>query len=372
MPRPIQAIIHHHALTHNLNVARELTSPNSKLFAVVKANAYGHGIENIYSAFKNADGFALLDIDEAIRLRSLGWQGEILLLEGLFNETDLIACDTYNLSFTIHSLHQLKWLENYQGNAQFKVFLKMNSGMNRLGFKPQAYQIAWQALSKLSHVVDITHMMHFSDADGERLGQDGIEYQMIIFQETTKNMLGKCSLSNSAALLRHHTEIHSDYVRAGILLYGSSPDYPSHSADDWNLKPTMSLRSEIIAIQEINEKDSVGYGSQYIADHPMKIGVVACGYADGYQRISPSGTPILVNGQRTHLVGRVSMDMLAVDLTHIKDAKIGSEVVLWGVSSCGVTLSIDEVAATSNTLGYELMCAVTARVPFSVAKKSHV
>lgn len=366
MPRPIQAIIHHYSLQHNLALARKTIASDSQLFAVVKANAYGHGIENVYPAFKTADGFALLDIDEAIRLRELGWEKDILLLEGLFTEDDLVQCINHNLKFTVHSDHQLAWLTAYSGPAQFNIFLKMNSGMNRLGFKPKAYQEAWHALSKLPHIQSITHMMHFSDADGERLGQDGTTYQMNLFKEVIKDLPGKCSLSNSAALLRHQHDVTSDYIRAGILLYGSSPDYPKHSAKDWQLKPGMSLRTEIIAIQEIQENDSVGYGSQYIAKEFMKIGVVACGYADGYQRVSPSGTPILVNGKRTQLIGRVSMDMLAVDLTHIENADIGSEVVLWGQSSSGALLSIDEVAEKSNTLGYELMCGVTARVPFYI------
>lgn len=363
MPRPIQAIIHQKALENNLATARQHVG-NTNLLTVVKANAYGHGIENVYPCFKAADGFALLDLDEAIRLRKLQWQGQIVLLEGLFNNSDLEVCAQYKLSFSVHQIQQVQWLANYKGSAKFEVFLKMNSGMNRLGFKPEQYITIWKQLSALPCVELLHHMMHFSDADGERFGKDGTQEQYQIFQNITQQLPAKQSVSNSAAMLRHH-HIHSDFVRAGIALYGSSPDYPTHTAADWGLQPSMSLRSEIIAIQDIQAHDSVGYGSHYVAEQPMRIGVVACGYADGYQRISPSGTPILVNGQRTTLVGRVSMDMLTVDLSQIK-ANIGDEVVLWGKSKCGNILTIDEVAAASGTLGYELMCGITARVAVHV------
>ncbi|SPL68888.1 alanine racemase [Acinetobacter stercoris] len=364
MPRPIQAVIHHDALKHNLSIVRQ-NVPGSKVFAVVKANAYGHGIERVYDALKSADGFALLDIDEAKRIRALGWHGAILLLEGIFSAQDLYDCEQYQLNFTIHSEAQLQWLQEYQSPAQFNIFLKMNSGMNRLGFTPERYRQVWEQLNRFKNVRSITHMMHFSDADGDRLGQDGIEHQLIAFDHTTQDLPGKRSLSNSAAILRHST-LDTDIVRAGILLYGSSPDYPTHSIQDWDLKPTMSLRSELIAIQNLKKNDTVGYGSKFTAETAMTIGIVACGYADGYQRITATGTPVLVNGQRTHIVGRVSMDMLAVDLSNILHAEIGSEVVLWGQAQTGEILPIDEVAAGSGTIGYELMCSVTQRVSFKI------
>ena len=366
MPRPITAIIHHEALQHNLDIARK-NMPHSKVFAVVKASAYGHGIERVYQAFQAADGFAFIDLDEGKRLRALGCTRQLLLLEGVFAFADLYFCQKHQISFAIHSEHQIQWLEQFSQlnpEAKFDIFLKMNSGMNRLGFTPEQYPHIWKRLSTLNVVQSITHMTHFSDADGERFGQDGVKYQQDIFESITQKLEGKTSISNSAAILRHSDHLQSDYVRSGIMLYGSSPDYPTHNIQDWNLKPTMSLRSEIIAIQNIKAGDSVGYGSNFIAEHDMKIGVVACGYADGYQRISPTGTPVLVDSIRTTTIGRVSMDMLVVDLTSIKNAQIGNEVVLWGYSSQGVVLSIDEVAITSGTVGYELMCAVTARVNF--------
>jgi len=374
MPRPITAVIHQDALLHNLNVARQFM-PQSKVFTVVKANAYGHGIERVYDAFKSADGFALLDIDEAKRLRTSGWTGPILLLEGIFSADDLLDCEKYQLSFSLHNEDQVNWLEQFQSQSikdnpaqtQFDVFLKMNTGMNRLGFKPDAYRAMWQRLKQFDMVKSITHMMHFSDADGERLGQSGIAYQQAIFEQTIQDLDGERSVSNSAAILRHSQDLRSDYIRSGIMLYGSSPDYPTHSIQDWNLKPSMSLRSEIIAIQDLQPSETVGYGSKFTATQAMKIGIVACGYADGYQRIS-TDAPVLVNSVRTQTIGRVSMDMLAVDLTHIPDARVGSEVVLWGQSSNGTVLPIDEVAASSGTVGYELMCGVTARVNFKISK----
>lgn len=374
MPRPITAVIHQDALLHNLNVARQFM-PQSKVFTVVKANAYGHGIERVYDAFKSADGFALLDIDEAKRLRTSGWTGPILLLEGIFSADDLLDCEKYQLSFSLHNEDQVNWLEQFQrqflknnpAQTQFDVFLKMNTGMNRLGFKPDVYRAMWQRLKQFDVVKSITHMMHFSDADGERLGQSGIAYQQAIFEQTIQDLDGERSVSNSAAILRHSQDLRSDYIRSGIMLYGSSPDYPTHSIQDWNLKPSMSLRSEIIAIQDLQPSETVGYGSKFTATQAMKIGIVACGYADGYQRISMDA-PVLVNSVRTQTIGRVSMDMLAVDLTHILDARVGSEVVLWGQSSNGTVLPIDEVAASSGTVGYELMCGVTARVNFKISK----
>lgn len=365
MPRPIHAVVHQQALRHNLAVVRR-SVPNSQVFAVVKANAYGHGIERVYPAFNSADGFALLDLEEAKRIRALGWTGPILLLEGVFSLQDLFDCAALNLSMSVHSAKQVEWLCQFPHAAQFDLYLKMNSGMNRLGFRPEEYRAIWQQLNDLSCVKSITHMMHFSDADSQRLGREGIDYQLEIFEQAVAGLPGARTLSNSAAILRHPERIQSDQVRAGILLYGSSPDFPSHSIEDWDLQPSMSLRSEIIATQNLSPEETVGYGSHFTAEQEMRIGIVACGYADGYQRITATGTPVLVNGQRSQIIGRVSMDMLAVDLTQIANAEIGSEVVLWGQSSCGQTLAIDEVAAGSGTVGYELMCAVTQRVNFQI------
>jgi len=244
-----------------------------------------------------------------------------------------------------------------------RVFLKMNSGMNRLGFKPERFRAAWTRLNALPQVDEISLMTHFSDADGPT----GIAAQLQAFEAVTHDLPGERSLSNSAALLRHGDALaeRSDWVRPGIGVYGSAADYPLHSAADWGLQPTLSLSARLIGVQQLDTGDTVGYGSTFRAERPLRIGVVACGYADGYPRHCGTGTPVLVDGVRTRLVGRVSMDMLTVDLTPVPNAGIGSEVTLWGASTSGAVLPIDEVAQAAGTVSYELMCAVASRVPFA-------
>lgn len=378
MPRPIQATIHPEALHHNLARARQ-AAPDARVWAIVKANAYGHGIEHVFEGLRAADGFALLDFEEARRVRALGWRGPILLLEGVFELRDLELCSRLDLWHTVHCNEQIDMLATHKTHAPHRVFLKMNSGMNRLGFTPQRYRAAWTRLNALPQVDEISLMTHFSDADGTR----GIAEQMAVFAQVTRDLPGERSLSNSAATLRHpltstqasnHPDsfASSDWVRPGVAIYGSSPDFPEHSAQDWDLQPGMTLSSKIIATQELEAGDSVGYGSLFVADKPMRIGVVACGYADGYPRVCPTGTPILVNGTRTRVVGRVSMDMITVDLSAVSAAGIqagfGSEVTLWGRAANGTMLGIDEVAHSAGTVGYELMCALAARVPVVVAE----
>ena len=376
MPRPIQATIHPGAFRHNLARARQ-AAPDARVWAIVKANAYGHGIERAFDGLRAADGFALLDFDEAQQVRALGWRGPLLLLEGVFELRDLELCSRLDLWHTVHCDEQIDMLATHKTHAPHRVFLKMNSGMNRLGFTPQRYRAAWTRLNALPQVDEISLMTHFSDADGPR----GIAEQMAVFAEVTRDLPGERSLSNSAATLRHpvsaaqasaHPDkcVSSDWVRPGIAVYGSAPDYPEHSAADWNLLPAMTLSSKIIATQDLLAGASVGYGSCFVADRPMRIGVVACGYADGYPRVCPNGTPVLVNGVRTRLVGRVSMDMITVDLSALADvgaqAGFGSEVTLWGRASNGVVLGIDEIAQSAGTVGYELMCALAPRVPVQV------
>ena len=379
MPRPIQATIHPDALRHNLARARR-AAPDARVWAIVKANAYGHGIEHAFEGLRAADGFALLDFDEARRVRALGWRGPILMLEGVFELRDLELCSRLDLWHTVHCDEQIDMLATHKTHVPHRVFLKMNSGMNRLGFTPQRYRAAWTRLNALPQVDEISLMTHFSDADGAR----GIAGQMAVFAQITRDLPGERSLSNSAATLRHpvsaasasaHPEafVSSDWIRPGIAIYGSAPDFPERSAQDWDLQPGMTLSSKIIATQELAAGDSVGYGSLFVADQPMRIGVVACGYADGYPRVCPTGTPILVNGVRTRVVGRVSMDMITVDLSLVATAGaragFGSEVTLWGRAANGAVLSIDEVARSAGTVGYELMCALAARVPVEVAEE---
>jgi alanine racemase len=363
MPRPIQATIHTEAFRNNLAVARR-KAPDARVWAVVKANAYGHGIERAFEGLRGADGFALLDFAEAQRVRDIGWRGPILMLEGAFEQRDLELCSRLDLWHTVHCDAQIDMLATHKTNVPQRVFLKMNSGMNRLGFAPAQYRAAWTRLNALPQVDEISLITHFSDADGAK----GVEAQMAVFAQATAELPGERSLSNSAATLRHPASVTaSDWVRPGIAMYGSAPDFPDHSAAHWGLQPTMTLAAKIIAVQAIDTGASVGYGSNFVAEEPMRIGVVACGYADGYPRICPTGTPVLVDGVRSRTVGRVSMDMITVDLTPVPHAVAGSEVTLWGQAANGAVLSIDEVAASAGTVGYELMCALALRVPVVVA-----
>ncbi|TAK77446.1 MAG: alanine racemase [Aquabacterium sp.] len=367
MPRPIEAQIHLDALAHNLQRARA-AAPDARVWAVIKASGYGHGIDAVYHGLRGADGFALLDIADAQRLRALDWRGPILLLEGTFEARDLEWCSRLHLQHVIHRDEQIDWLAMHKTEHAHQVVLKMNSGMNRLGFEPRAFRQAYARLNALPQVDGVALMTHFSDADALRFGEDGIAHQLATFEAHTADLDGERSLANSAALLRHAQDprVRGDWVRPGVMLYGSSPDYPEHDIAHWGLEPGMTLRSRIIAVQEVQPGQSVGYGSIYRAERALRIGVVACGYADGYPRTAPGsnaqGTPALVEGQRTRTVGRVSMDMLCVDLGGLPHAGIGSEVVLWGRAAGGEVLAIDEVAAACGTLGYELMCALTPRV----------
>ena len=360
MPRPIQATIHTEALRNNLARVRAAV-PDARVWGVVKANAYGHGIERVFEGLRGADGFALLDLDEAQRIRDLGWRGPVLLLEGVFEPRDLELCSRLGLWHTVHCDEQIDMLATHKTHQPHRVFLKMNSGMNRLGFAPQRFRTAWTRLNALPQVDEISLMTHFSDADGPR----GIAHQVAAFAEATRDLPGERSLGNSAATLRHAqaADVRADWVRPGIAIYGSAPDFPERTAQQWGLQGAMTLSSKLIATQDLQPGDTVGYGSSFTADAPMRIGIVACGYADGYPRHCTTGTPVLVNGVRTRMVGRVSMDMLTVDLTPVADAGFGSEVTLWGNASSGAVLAIDEIAQAAGTVGYELMCALAPRVP---------
>jgi alanine racemase len=364
MPRPILATIHTEALRHNLARMRR-AAPDAKVWAVVKANAYGHGIERAFEPLRGADGFALLDLLEAERVRALGWRGPILLLEGVFEPRDLELCSRLALWHTVHCTEQIDWLAAHKTQQPHRVFLKMNSGMNRLGFAPASFRAAWTRLAALPQVEEISLMTHFSDADGPR----GIAHQVQAFAEATRDLPGERSLSNSAATLRHSGDptVRADWVRPGIAVYGSAPDFPEHDIAHWDLQPTMTLATRLIGVQQLQPGDTVGYGSSYTAEAPVRIGVAACGYADGYPRHCTTGTPVLVDGVRTRLLGRVSMDMVAVDLTPVPHAGFGSDVTMWGRAANGTILPIDEVARSAGTLSYELMCALAMRVPVVVA-----
>jgi len=322
---------------------------------VVKANAYGHGLLRAAQALAGADGYALLDLNEAVRLREAGIDQPILLLEGIFEPADLEVADRYGLMLALHDFEQIAMLEHASLSAPIPVWLKLNSGLNRLGFTGSRVRAAYERLQASGKAI-ISLMTHFADADGAA----GVAAQMARFAEWTKGMSEQATLANSAAILRY-PETHADWVRPGIMLYGGSP-FADTSAQALGLKPAMTLESEIITVQELKPGDRVGYGGTFEVRRPMRIGVVACGYADGYPRHAPGfhdgATPVVVAGVRTQTVGRVSMDMLCVDLSAIPQAGIGSPVTLWGES-----LPVDEVAASAGTVSYELLCALAARVP---------
>jgi alanine racemase len=351
MPRPIRATISAGALAHNLRVAKK-HAEGSKVWAVIKANAYGHGLERAAKAFAEADGLAVLDFQEAARLRIAGVAQPILMLEGIFKASDVVLLDKYALTPVIHNPAQVEMLRSATLPSLIDVYVKVNSGMNRLGFTAETLGAAYNALREHPRVRQLTLMTHFADADGA----SGVKGQIDWFREMTKSFAGPTSLANSAALLRF-PEARGDWVRPGIMLYGCSP-FADRTAESLDLKPVMTLSTEIIATQHLHPGERVGYGFGYEAVGDLRIGVIACGYADGYPRQAPTGTPVLVNGKRTRIVGRVSMDMITVDISDIPEAEIGTPVTLWGEG-----LSADEVGAAAGTLSYELLCALAPRVP---------
>lgn len=362
MPRPIEARIDLAALRHNYLVAKRHAGA-ARAWAVVKANAYGHGLLRAAAALGEvADGFALLDLDEAIILREAGIRQPILLLEGFFAAADLEICATYGLSVVIHRLEQLQMLRHAALKVPLPIYLKLDSGMHRLGFSCEQIPAARRELTALATAVapaPVTLMTHFAEADAVG-GECCINWQLERFARMLADWPEATSLpisvANSAAILRYPQTAYA-WVRPGIMLYGGSP-FADQEAASLDLKPVMTLRSRILAVQEIGVGERVGYGGTFVAQRPTRVGVVACGYADGYPRHAPSGTPILVAGEQTQTLGRVSMDMLACDLTDLPGTGVGSPVVLWGQG-----LPADAVAAAAQTISYELFCALARRVP---------
>jgi alanine racemase len=357
--RPIRARIDPAALRRNYLLAKRL-APASKAWAVIKANAYGHGLWRALEGLReSADGFAVLEVETAIALREAGIGQPILLLEGIFEPRDRRALAEHRLTAVVHCREQLDMmLAPGGGDGLLSVYLKLNTGMNRLGLAAAELPGALARLRQAS--AEVTLMTHFAEADGER----GVAWQLERFRSMAGDWRGPVSLANSAALLGH-PGTHGDWVRPGIMLYGSSP-FADRSAAELGLEPVMGLESRIISVQELAPGDRVGYGGTFTANRPTRVGIVACGYADGYPRHAPSGTPIAVMGKRTRTVGRVSMDMLACDLTDIPEAGIGAPVTLWGRGVAG-EVPADEVAAAAGTIAYELFCALAPRVPVEVA-----
>jgi len=347
--RPVSATIDLSALRHNLAVAQRC-APRSKAFAVIKANAYGHGLLRAARALSEADGFAVVELEGAVRLREAGYAERVLLLEGFFEPRELATLVQYKLSTVVHSPEQLDMLDALPAGSDLDVLLKINTGMNRLGLQPSHAGDALARLEGHPGVGQITVMTHFANADAP----EGLGEQLAIFDAAAGRKYPR-SLANSAAVLRY-PESHADWIRPGIMLYGCSP-FPGGVAADVGLEPAMTLASEIIAVRELAPGDAVGYGSLFVAKRLTRVGVVACGYADGYPRHAPTGTPVLVGATLTRTLGRVSMDMLCVDLTAVPDARVGTRVVLWGEGN-----PVERVAESAGTVGYELLCALAPRV----------
>ena len=357
MPRPLVASIHLDSMQHNLARVRACV-PGARVWGVVKANAYGHGLERAMRGLAGADGLALIELDNAVRLREFGWRGPLLLLEGFFEPADIGVLEHYGISSAVHCTEQIEMLEAANLSVPLDVHLKMNTGMNRLGFAPGAFRAVHARLAAMPMVREVTLMTHFANADELTHMRLPMREQMRRFADGARGLPGPRSLSNSAGILQQQAlggDLFNDWVRPGIMLYGGSPT--NGPAAQFDLRPAMTLRGQLIAVQQLVKGDLVGYGSCFEASAPMRIGVVACGYADGYPRHARQNTPVLVDGVRVPLVGRVSMDMLTVDLTYVPSAGVGSRVTLWGDG-----LPIDEVARAAGTIGYELMCAVAPRV----------
>ncbi len=356
MPRPILAHIDLAALRHNLDVACR-HARGRKVWAVVKANAYGHGLTRVLPALEQADGLALLDLEEAQRAREGGWRKPILLLEGFFSPDDLAVVSALNLIPVLHRADQIDMLARQARSSALEVYVKVNTGMNRLGFEADELMPALQRLDALPGVRVASLMTHFANADSAR-AQD-VDEPLRRFNSLAAHWSGDTSLVNSAALLMQ-PQVQGRSVRPGIMLYGATPARGKPAAD-FDLRPVMRLCSELIAVRTLAAGEAVGYGSRWVAPKPTRIGVVACGYADGYPRVAPDGTPVWVHGHPVPLVGQVSMDMIAVDLSDAPHAGVGSPVELWGEH-----VPIDTVAERAGTVGYELMCALAPRVPVQV------
>ncbi|BCM25009.1 alanine racemase [Methyloradius palustris] len=358
MSRPAIAHIRLDAFRHNYRIAKQ--SHGGKALAVIKANAYGHGAIQCAQAIENeADGFAVAAIEEALQLREARITAPILLLEGFFEAAELPVIVANDFWIVIHHLWQVEVLLETALAKPLNVWLKLDSGMHRVGLSPADYSEAYSRLSQHVNVAKLVLMTHFANADN--LNSDHTQQQVAVFQETITGMgklsaaLCETSLANSAGILSW-PQAQGNWSRPGIMLYGASP--VSERLTGQALRAVMQLTSRIISIRKIAKGESTGYGSIFTAERDTKVGVVACGYADGYPRSATTGTPIAVDGQMTRLIGRVSMDMLFVDLTDIPNAEIGSQVELWGDQ-----VSANEVAQSAGTIAYELFCNVK-RVQF--------
>jgi alanine racemase len=353
MSRPTTITIHLDALRHNLQQIRAM-APDSRVLAMVKSNAYGHGIERIALALADADALGVACIEEAMILRRAGVKNPIVLMEGLFTVNELSLVENENFILVIHHHEQVEMLEKNPQIKPFSVWLKIDTGMHRLGFPPEEVGVVYQRLNQCAAVKKpIGLMTHFAKAD--EIESALTQQQINLFNAVTQNMSGPRSLANSAGILAWPS-VHSDWVRPGIMLYGASP-FAGQTGTAHGLKSVMSFSSRLIAVHTIQQGAEVGYGGNFKAPEEMLIGIVGAGYGDGYPRHARNGTPVLVNDIECQLVGRVAMDMLAVDLRKMPTAKVGDPVLLWGK-----TLPVEQIAQCSETISYELLTRITQRV----------
>jgi len=354
MARPAHAIIDLDAIRHNYRQAK-LVAPHSRAIAIIKANAYGHGAIAVGQALApEADAFGVACLEEALELRENGIENPILLLEGIFEAEEMLLVDEHSLSIAVSTQQQLDWLLDAKLKATVNVFLKVDSGMHRLGFSPEDANIAYKALSNSPHVNKLVLMTHFARADEP--DNPATDLQLAAFKNVGTEQDKNTSTANSAAILAHPNS-HGEFTRPGIMLYGATPLGDIHASHQY-LKPAMSLRSAIFSIREVAAGESIGYGGRYVCQKATRVGVVAIGYADGYPRQAIDGTPVIVDGHKSQIIGRVSMDMLTVDLTHLPHINTGAPVELWGNQ-----VSANSVADHSSTIAYTLFTGVTRRVP---------
>ncbi|EJM80599.1 alanine racemase [Pseudomonas sp. GM60] len=350
--RPARALIDLQALRHNFQIARELTG--AKALAVIKADAYGHGAVRCAQALEaEADGFAVACIEEALELRAAGIRAPVLLLEGFFEADELALIVEHDFWCVVHSLWQLEAIEKAALSKPITVWLKLDSGMHRVGLQPKDYQAGYQRLLASGKVAKVVLMSHFARAD--ELHSQASAEQVAVFEAARQGLSAEVSLRNSPAVLGW-PQIPSDWVRPGIMLYGATP-FEEANAVASRLQPVMTLESKVICVQELPAGEPIGYGARFITQKPMRVGVVAMGYADGYPRHAPTGTPVMVAGQLSQLIGRVSMDMLCIDLTDVPQAGLGSTVELWGKNVLAST-----VAEAADTIPYQIFCNLR-RVP---------
>ena len=359
MTRATRAEINLAALKHNLQVAQQAV-PNSRQMAIIKANGYGHGIVEVARALRNTDAFGVATLDEAINLREGGIYHPIVLLEGFTRATELPLIHAYDLECVIHHKSQVSILEK-TNDKPVKIWLKIDTGMHRLGFEVSEAQKTYERLSDCASVIKpIRLMTHLANADDRN--DQNTEEQCESFTSAIKSLGNvETSIANSAGILGWPIS-HTNWVRPGIMLYGVSP-FTDSLGEQHKLKPVMTLQSELIGIKQLKKGDRVGYGGTYTCDADMTVGVVAIGYGDGYPRHARTGTPVLVNDTTVQLVGRVSMDMVTVDLSKCPSAKIGDAVTLWGEG-----LPVETIASNANTIGYELLCGVTQRVVYNYSE----